>query len=109
MFKLLSILNTNYNTILIVGDFNLHIDNRNDNKATDFINLLDDLGFMQHVHGPTHNYGHSLDLVVSKGLHVQVSSIEDVALSGYFCSEFTVLHSCLRVMLNSFIRQDISH
>ena len=60
--ELLSILNTDYNKRLIVGDFNLHIDNRNDNKATDLINLLDNLGFMQHVHGPTHNHGHTLDL-----------------------------------------------
>lgn len=69
-------------------NFNLHVDIINDKRATDFINTLDDFGFTQHVYGPTHNRGHTLDLVFSKGLNAQISSVRDVALSDHYFIEF---------------------
>lgn len=73
----------------MVGDFNLHTDNRNDNKATDFINLLDDLGLMQHVHGPTHNHGQWFPQL--KMLHCQTISVLNLlsVLSPQIAAKFT--------------------
>lgn len=76
----------------------MHIDNESDKSAKDFIFLLTDLGFTQHVSGPTHDRGHTLDLVITRGLNVNVNilSVMNVVLSDHFCIEFTV---CLPVPL----------
>ena len=42
--------------ILIVGDFNLHVDVAGDAVAGDFLNILESMGLEQHVAGPTHNH-----------------------------------------------------
>ena len=85
----LSIIHPNYDKIIIVGDFNLHIDNEADSNAREFIDLLYSMDFTQHVNEPTHNRGHTLDLVISKGLEIYISSISDLALSDHFCIFFT--------------------
>lgn len=82
-----------------------YIYNINEKRATDFINLLEDHDFIQHVSGPTHNQGHTLHLVVSKGLNVEMSSIRDVALSDHYCIQFNVSCPCPRLMLNSAVKK----
>ena len=69
---LLSICFTDYNRILLTGDLNLHIDNASDTAAMSFLQLLHSFDFTQHVTGPTHKHGHTLDLVISRGLNVTV-------------------------------------
>ena len=75
--ELLSLCSTNYNKILICGDINLHVDNASDAMAMDFIELLHSFDFIQHVAGPTHKYGHTLDLVISKDLNISINRIID--------------------------------
>ncbi|KAL0148215.1 hypothetical protein M9458_056447 [Cirrhinus mrigala] len=48
---------------------------------------------IQHVHGPTHNRGHTLNLLNSKGLYISSIVIKDVALSDHFCIFFDILIS----------------
>ncbi|MBN3305855.1 SPAT6 protein, partial [Amia calva] len=43
------ILSSNYDRILLLGDFNLHIDNKADSKAIDFLRLLDSLDFIKKI------------------------------------------------------------
>ena len=57
--------------VIIVGDFNIHVDVPTDKLASEFINLVDMFGFSQRVKTPTHskrkrvtNQGHILDLVL---------------------------------------------
>ncbi|XP_056444340.1 uncharacterized protein LOC130380935, partial [Gadus chalcogrammus] len=50
-------------TVILLGDFNIHIDNPSCTFANDFTSLLDCLGITQHVNLPTHNKGHILDLI----------------------------------------------
>ncbi len=45
------------------------------------------------MHGPTHNYGHTLDLLISRGLNISSIVIKDVALSDHFCIFFDILIS----------------
>ncbi|KAL7406155.1 hypothetical protein ABVT39_014107 [Epinephelus coioides] len=68
--ELLSIIHSNYNRILITGDFNLHIDNTSDPVSREFLNLSNCLDFKQHITQPTHSRGHTLDLVINYGLSV---------------------------------------
>lgn len=54
------------NELLISGDFNIHVDDLSAPYTNSFLDLLDSLGLQQHVNFPTHNSGHSLDLLVSR-------------------------------------------
>jgi hypothetical protein len=89
----LSIVLDNYVTIIVLGDFNIHVDKEtdihvdkeNDSKTIECIHLLSSMDFIQHVTGPTHNRGHTLGLVITKGLSIDISSIVDVALSDQHC------------------------
>jgi hypothetical protein len=49
-----------------VGDFNFHLDDCGDADASTFSDLLTSFGLKQHVRGPTHEKGHTLDLVITK-------------------------------------------
>ncbi len=55
---------------LIVGDFNIHVDNEKDALGTAFIDILNSIGVRQHVSGPTHCRNHTLDLILSHGIDV---------------------------------------
>ena len=63
--------------LLIMGDFNLHIDDIENTQAVRFISLLDSFGLKQHVVSPTHRGGHILDLVITRDhcVALEVSNI----------------------------------
>ena len=52
-----------YNNILMLGDFNLHLDNPDDPDATLFTDVLDTMGLIPYVNFPTQVAGHTLDQV----------------------------------------------
>ena len=49
--------------LLVVGDFNLHINNENDKNAANVKESMVALGLVQHVTRPTHKSGNTLDLI----------------------------------------------
>ena len=51
--------------LLIAGDFNIHLEDCRDRAATRFSSLVEALQLKQHVVGPTHLAGHTLDLILS--------------------------------------------
>ena len=52
--------------VLMLGDFNFHVDVQDDRDAIIFMNILDSVNLTQHVHEQTHFKGHTLDLVISQ-------------------------------------------
>lgn len=54
--------------VLIIGNFNFHIDKVSCNMAADLLSITASFNFTQHVSGPTHTKGHTLDLAFSLGL-----------------------------------------
>ena len=86
--ELLSIVYTEYDCIIIVGDFNIHADNPQDRGAKELYCTLDSFGLSQHVSKSTHNRGHTLDLLISKGLNIHKVVVSDVALSDHCCVFF---------------------
>ena len=52
--------------LIITDDFNIHVNNTNDSDAGKFLDLLASLGLKQHVIGPIHEGGHTLDLVITR-------------------------------------------
>ena len=51
--------------LLIVGDFNIHVDSSN-NESKGFLDILNANGLTQHVTNPTNQKGHTLDLVITR-------------------------------------------
>ena len=52
--------------LVILGDFNIHIDVPSDVDARKLEDLFDCLSLEQHVREPTHTQGHTLDLIISR-------------------------------------------
>ena len=52
--------------LLVLGDFNIHLDVSDDADAVKFHDLLESLGLEQHVTKSTHIHGHILDLVITR-------------------------------------------
>ena len=51
---------------VLVGDFNLHINNPIKLDVVHFLTTLDIAGYHQHVTGATHKHGNTLDLIISR-------------------------------------------
>ncbi len=56
--------------VLIVGDFNIHVENEKYALGSAFLDILNSIGVRQHVSGPTHYRNHTLDLILSHGIYV---------------------------------------
>ena len=68
------------NTPLLVGDFNIHVDDTSNSKdALSFVETLDSASFEQHVNVPTHKAGHTLDLIISQRADTLVMYIDRVS------------------------------
>ena len=80
---LLSVICMEFDCLLIVGDFNIHVDKPEDRSAKELCYVLEHFGLSQHVNQPTHNKGHTLDLLISKGLDISNLSVSDVGLSDH--------------------------
>ena len=52
--------------ILIAGDVNIHLDKPDDRLTRKFNHILEDFGLAQHISCPTHNAGHTLDVIITK-------------------------------------------
>ena len=110
--EFLSVLHTKYNRILIAGDFNIHIDNDTDPLAREFLNILNIMDFKQHVSQPTHNRGHTLDLVISYGLPLVVSAVVDPAISDHHAvyfeiPSFTLPEIPVRVVTKRYLSSEV--
>ncbi len=104
--ELLSMISSEFDCFAIVGDFNIHIDNAEIKTTKLIITVLNTFDLIQHVHGPTHNRGHTLDLLISRGLNISSIVIKDVALSDHFCIFFDILIS---VTILSLSERDALH
>ena len=79
--------------LVLLGDFNVHVDSGSDSEATDLQSLFDCFGLVQHVHGATHIEGHTLDLVVSRASDDIVHSCE----VGSFILDHNAIHIAFKV------------
>ncbi len=75
--------------VLIVADFNIHVDNEKDALGSAFIDILNSIGVRQHVSGPTHCRNHTLDLILLHG--IDVSGVEILQQSDDISDHYLVL------------------
>ena len=52
--------------VLLLGDFNFHFENKQSLNTCKFRSQLQAGNLTQHVQVPTHQHGHTLDLVISR-------------------------------------------
>ena len=75
--------------ILILGDFNIHLDTPGNSTALHFINILKDFNLVQHVLESTHKNGHLLDLIISR----PTDFVSNVAVGEFFSDHRLVTFS----------------
>lgn len=69
-------------SVLMMGDF-IPFDNSSCPFASQLSFLMESFSFVQHVSGPTHNKGHTLDLVFSLGLNIKGLCVVDSHVSDH--------------------------
>ncbi len=84
----LSDLLVNFDKALIVGDFNIHVDNTNDALGLAFTDLINSFGVKLNVTGPTYRFNHTLDLIISHG--IDLTDIDIVPQSDDVTDHFLV-------------------
>jgi exonuclease III/uncharacterized surface protein with fasciclin (FAS1) repeats len=89
---LMESINTKPSRLLICGDFNYHMDDPHSSKFTE---LIDSFNLVQHVHTPTHEKGHILDLIITRSLSDIVSN--DVYTSNMLPSDHAAILCALKI------------
>ena len=70
--------------LVIIGDFNFHLESISSNSIT-FNSLSDSFDLTQKVNFPTHTYGHTLNLVLTKSNNDNISNVHTTdAFSDHF-------------------------
>ncbi len=89
--------------VLIVGDFNIHVDNEKDALGSAFLDILNSIGVRQHVSGPTHCRNHTLDLILSHG--IDANGVEVLQQSEDISDHYLVLCKLhIAKAVNSFLQ-----
>ena len=66
--------------LIVLGDINIHLDNVTSPAAVGLTNILADFDVVQHVTGPTHTGGHTLDVFITRiGTHPHVTVEQPIA------------------------------
>lgn len=89
---------TSSGNLLIVGDFNIHVDNPTNSMAGKFLSHLDSLGLAQLVRDPTHLDGHTFDLIISRVDEIMVTrfSVSDLIIDNFAVNFFVKAHRQVR-------------
>ena len=89
-----------FDKLLICGDFNIHVCCAANQLTNEFKHLLDSFGLTQSVNAPTHEHGHTLDLIISHGLSVSLGEIVDTAISDHLpiVFDFAAPHTLQNLM-----------
>ena len=75
-FNLVCNLQLESKNIVILGDFNLHVNNKLDTDAQQFMDMVEASGLKQWVDFPTHKLGNTLDLIITElADEVQIKNI----------------------------------
>ena len=76
--------------IILLGDFNIHMDNIDSSLTKEFTSCLDSFGIHQFINTPTHSRGHILDLICCTGVSPLKYTISDFPLLDHKLISFTV-------------------
>ena len=84
----------NKGQLLLLGDFNIHLDKQDFLHTIIFQDFMDSFGLMSHVNQPTHASNHMLDLVLSQEEFSQIGKTVELS---HFLSDHCFTHMSLLV------------
>ena len=85
--------------LILLGDFNFHIDDTDDYYANEFLSILNTFALTQHVHEATHINGHILDLVITRS---SCSLVRDIHVSPPWVSDHSIIYFTVSIEKPSF-------
>ena len=91
--------------LVIPRDFNIHINDQNDNEAQSFIDCLTAAGLQQHVENYTHRQGNTLDHIYT--LAGNALTVRECR-TGPFISDHCLVKSTINIMRNEVERQTVT-
>ena len=74
--SLLNSLSLDPAALLLVGDFNIRVNDRGMDGTARMLNLLASHGLSQHVQGPTHRAGNTLELLLTRSSETALSNVD---------------------------------
>ena len=83
--------------LIIVGDFNIHIDCKSDPVPRRFVELMEVFDLTQHVSDITHRQGHIIDFVLTRKSDnlVRQTSVLPRVMSDHHAISCTISHACM--------------
>ena len=90
--------------VLISGDFNFHVDDQANREAAIFLDLIDSFNLEQHVTGPTHCDGHTLDLLLTRSTD---DAISHVSTTNYLPSDHAAVKCLLNINRPDHVKREI--
>lgn len=89
--------------LVLLGDFNFHVDDPTNPQAARFLDLLDCYNLKQHITGPTHKANHTLDLVITRSCEDMIYSWSSMDPQ---LSDHKVIHIKLHLIKPRLPRQE---
>ena len=105
MELLVDIVTSNTN-LVVLGDFNIHVNRIDDPNAGIFLDTMTALGMKQHVVGPTHRSGNCLNLIFTE----EMSKIKALGCShSMFVSDHSSIQCILNIPKENCTRKEITY
>jgi exonuclease III len=92
--------------LLMVGDFNFHVDVPSDSKAAKFSSIVSAANLVQHIHEPTHRKGHTLDLLITR---TNEQPIHHVSVINDLLSDHFSVFCCLKVERPGVVKKQVTY
>ena len=91
---------------LILGDFNVHVNDTDNHDNKKFSDILSTYNLQQHVEVPTHISGHTIDLLITKCNSKYCLS---TPTSDFFIVDHSFISTCVSVAKASVVRKTITY
>ena len=104
--QFLSDIQVNYKNLIVLGDFNVHINDPTDNDTQFFISLMKSAGLHQHVGSATHKAGNILDHVYTEeGGDIDIVMCETMD----YISDHCIVKCVMNVPKENIVRKTITY
>ena len=80
--ELVDYLFTNHKNLVLLGDFNMHVNKLDNQDTQSYIDTMEALGLVQHIDQQTHQLGNTLDLIYMESIDQLSMYISDHFLVG---------------------------
>ena len=97
--------NTNKGTLILTGDFNIHMDDPTHPDTNTFIDTLDGLDLRNHVNFPTHKLNHHLDPFIDSISSPILTEVE----CGFMLSDHNFVHALIKLTKPRAPKQEVTY